>query len=184
MKGLYGQFACAMPRDPRMVAVGFAGRLVYMEAALYCRENLTDGVIDRLTLAFWTPDMPIRTKIAKLDRLAEVGALEVIPEGWRIPEDVWRAWNPTRSEVEAKRRAEAERKAEYRAQRAASRTSPNGTGADGRVTATHPSKQPKTEPETKTKTEPITTPSTSLRAAPDKRGELITGLFKTIEEAS
>jgi hypothetical protein len=154
VKGLYGQFACAMPRDPRMVAAGYDGRLVYMEAALYCRENLTDGVIDRLTLAFWTPDLPLKRKVAKLDLLAEVGALELIDVGWRIPEDVWREWNPTRSEVDSKRQLEAERKAEYRARRQMSQESPNGTGADGRVTATRCPRQPETEPKPETKTEP------------------------------
>jgi len=61
-------------------------------------------------------DVPRRLKLAKLEQLAEVGALERIDNGWRIPEKVWREWkNPTKAEVEAKRHAEAERKAEWRA---------------------------------------------------------------------
>jgi hypothetical protein len=184
VKGLYGQFSCAMPRDPRMVAAGFAARLVYMEAALYCRENLTDGIIDRLTLAFWTPDMPVRTKITKLDRLAEVGALEVIPAGWRIPEDVWREWNPTKDEVNSKRQLEAERKAEYRARRQLSQESPNGTQPDARVTATRCPRQPETEPKPETKTEPYKSPLDSYDAAHGDVGEVIKGMFQRTEDVA
>lgn len=124
---LYGQFDCALPRDPRMVAAGPLGRLVYIEASLYCRENLTDGIIDRLILPFFAVDVP--SKVRHLNRLADVGALEIIDVGWRIPLTVWRRWNPLKAEVDEHRRAEAERKAEYRAKRK-SQPSPNGTHPD------------------------------------------------------
>ncbi len=53
---LYGRFDCSMPRDRRMIAVGWQGRAVYFEATLYCRENLTDGLIERVALAQWMVD--------------------------------------------------------------------------------------------------------------------------------
>ncbi len=130
MKGLYGQFACAMPRDSRMVAAGPLGRLVYFEAALYCRENLTDGVIARAQLSFWTPDVTRQRKVKLLDQLATLGALHFCSEGWQIPMDVWREWNPLKSEVEEKRRQEAKKKADYRAKRqGVSDECPDGTNA-------------------------------------------------------
>src|SRR5688572_909332 len=99
MRGLFANLSSAAPRDPRLIAAGPMGRLVYYEAVLYCRENLTDGIIDRLIVPVFAVDVPVKTKVRHLDRLADVGALEVIDLGWRIPIDVWREWNPLRDEV-------------------------------------------------------------------------------------
>lgn len=90
---LHAQIACSMPRDPRMIAAGWQARAVYTEAILYCRENLTDGVIDRLAMPFWMPDMNPRTRVKHLDRLVELGALDPCEQGWKFPDHVWRRWN-------------------------------------------------------------------------------------------
>lgn len=191
MKGLYGQFACAMPRDTRMVAAGPLGRLVYMEASLYCRENLTNGVIERAQLSFWTPDVTRQQKVKLLDLLAELGALEIIDVGWRIPWRVWCEWNPTKEQVEEKRRQEAERKAEWRAKRTAqSATCPDDVPmGQERLSQRCPTPVPDSQRQRqsqshKPETEPSITPSRSLRPAANELGEVIKGLFGTVEEAA
>jgi hypothetical protein len=49
---LHAQLACALPRELTKKGVNWQQRAVYMEAVLYCRENLTDGVITRAELGF------------------------------------------------------------------------------------------------------------------------------------
>lgn len=112
---LYAKIDCASVRDPKMIAAGPLGRLIYWQAVLYCRENLTDGRIDALLLPLIALDIPNPKK--HMGRLVELGALEPIDGGWQIPDRVWRRWNPLKSEVDEKRAAEAERKAAYRESR-------------------------------------------------------------------
>lgn len=109
---LFAQVDVGFAREPRMVAAGAMARLLYVQAILYCRENLTDGVIDAWVLPLVAVD--IRTPGKHMARLVEVGALEVIPGGWRIPLPVWRKWNPLAAEVAAKRDAENERKRRWK----------------------------------------------------------------------
>jgi hypothetical protein len=113
----YANIACDLPRDTKMLMAGWQGRAVYVEGVLFARENLTDGVLERVALPLWMPDMNVKTRAKHLDRLAELGALETLDNGWRFPTHVWSRWNPSRSEVESKREAERQRKAEYRERR-------------------------------------------------------------------
>lgn len=112
-KGLYAQMSCTLPDKPEIIDAGPDCELVYYRAILRCRDNLTDGVIDRRRVARWFAGIRGRPK-AHLDRLVEVGLLEPHPDGWRIPLSVWIEWNPTREEVDAKREAESERKRLWR----------------------------------------------------------------------
>lgn len=155
---IYAQIACDLPRDPKMLMVGWQARAVYVEAVLFARENLTDGEIIRVALPLWMHDMNTKTRTKYLEQLANVGALERTDDGWRFPDRVWKKWNPTRSEVEEKREAERQRKAEYRRQRQAvrdvSQDCPNGTSAGvPRVSQARP-RQPEPEPEPKPKEKP------------------------------
>ena len=131
---LYAQFDVAMPRDRRMIKLGLLGRGLYVEVVFYCRENLTDGRIDPLELAYVAPDVSIATKKRLLNRMVELGSMEHDGDGWRIPFDVWCRWNPTKQQVEDKRAAEAQRKANFRKSvRGPSEDVPTGqtrTGAD------------------------------------------------------
>lgn len=164
--GLYARFDCGMPRDPKMSRAGALGRLIYMEAVMYSKENMTDGVIERVALAHFTVDIDAKTKTRELNRLAKLGALEQMKNGWRIPSDVWCRWNSTKEQVEQKRADAAARKAQYRAAKRsdASESVPpmsqwdnDGTGeAVPHVSSTpetEPKTEPKTEPETETETE-------------------------------
>lgn len=154
---LYAQIDCDLPRDPRMIAVGPVGRMMYVQCILYCRENLTDGVIDKLCLPLIAMD--IASPLKHLARLVEVGALVATNTGWKIPETVWRRRNPLKSEVDASRQAEAERKARYRekSQRDKQGT-PTGTASgqarDTNVTATGRPRQEEEEEKPEPKEEP------------------------------
>jgi hypothetical protein len=109
---LYSKIDVSLARDPRMIAAGPMARLLYIQAILYCRENLTDGHIDRLILPLVAVDIPKPSNL--MDRLVEVGAIELNGVGWQIPETVWRKYNPTKAEVEQMRQDAADRKRDYR----------------------------------------------------------------------
>jgi hypothetical protein len=167
MSGIYAQVSCSMTRDPRMIAAGWQARAVYVEAILYCRENLTDGIIDRLALPYWMPDMPVKARSKLLDHLVHVGALTTCEQGWSFPEGVWSRWNPSRAEVEAKREAEKQRKANYRARRRGETDPSQDVPMGQRVPATSRDKQPETETEPETKKET----SSHLSTDPREPGE-------------
>lgn len=153
---IYAQLSCEMPRDSRMIAAGPLGRLVYIEALLYCRENLTDGLIERIALKFWCPDIGTRARAKHLDRLAEVGALVQVDDGWAFPDHVWQKWNPSKSEVEGKRDAERQRKADYRAKRRDRHDhSPEDVPSGHIRPGTSRGRQPEPEPEEKPEPEPM-----------------------------
>lgn len=96
---LYAKIDVAIARDPRMIAAGPMARLLYIQAFAYCRENLTDGLIDRLLLPIIAVD--IKSPALLMSKLVKVGALEETCDGWRIPLRVWRKYNPMRADVEA-----------------------------------------------------------------------------------
>jgi hypothetical protein len=108
---LYAKIDVALARDPDLIGYPLA-RLLYIQAFCYGRENLTDGAIDRRLLPLVAPDIPTPAK--HVAYLVTIGKLEETPTGWRIPEGVWRRYNPLKSEVDEMRRAEADRKKSYR----------------------------------------------------------------------
>lgn len=96
---LYAKIDVALARDPELVGMPLA-RLMYVHCVLYCRENLTDGHIDRRVLTLAAVDIPNPRK--QMDALVKAGGkLEVTEAGWRIPEQVWRRFNPMKEEVDA-----------------------------------------------------------------------------------
>ena len=109
---LYVKLSTAFPDDPKVIDAGPMAELVYVRAILKCRESLSDGVIHKARVRRWFAGIQAPEK--QLRRLVDVKLLETCDEGWRIPMQVWRDWNPTRDEVDEKREAEAERKRAYR----------------------------------------------------------------------
>jgi hypothetical protein len=153
---LHAQVACSMPRELAKRGATWQTRAVYSEAILYCRENLTDGHISRGELPFWMPDMPAKTRAKHLDKLVDTGALLPDGKGWRFPDHVWRKWNPTKAEVDAKRTEEAARKADWRSRRKAERDAAvtglsqrdiNGTTTSVPALSHRCPRQPEPEPE-------------------------------------
>lgn len=98
---LYARFDVAMCRDPRMIEAGPAARMLYVQAVMYAKENLTDGLINARVLHLVAIDL--RNPRQLMSKLCQVGAMEEVEDGWQIPETVWRKWNPTRDEVEETR---------------------------------------------------------------------------------
>src|SRR4051794_15864790 len=122
---LHAQIACAMPRELARKGIGWQDRAVYTEGIYYGRENLTDGVITRSELGYWMPEMAVKERTRRLNAIRDAGALLDHPAGWQYPEHVWKKWGKLRSEVEAKRDAEAQRLRAYRERQRTERT-PNG----------------------------------------------------------
>lgn len=163
---LYAKMSCALPRDPRMIQAGPMARLLYMQAVLYCRENLTDGEIDHRILGLVAMDIP--DPVSEMDSLCEVGAMEECDLGWRFPMDVWTRWNPTRAEVEEMRSSEAERKRSYRDKKRTGSDVPEKSQRDN-SSRDETRKQPEVEPEgeRETKGEEVTTMSANADRGPD-----------------
>lgn len=148
---LYAQFDVGMPRDRRMILLGLLGRGLYIEVVMYCRENLTDGRIAAMELAHIAPDVSIATKKRLLNKMVALGSMECDGDEWWIPFDVWCRWNPTRAQVDEKRAAETQRKADYRAaKKEASVKVPPGqerTDADRDADVRDPRNTPQPQPQ-------------------------------------
>ena len=112
MSHLWAKIDVTLPRDTRMIKAGPLARLLYIQCVLYARENLTDGHIDAVLLPVIAVDIPRAKGLMSL--LVGVGAVDETEDGWVIPMDRWRRYNPLRSEIDALRKAETERKAAYR----------------------------------------------------------------------
>lgn len=125
---LYAKIDVALARDPELVGMPYA-RLLYIHVVCYCRENLTDGQIDRRVLPLVAVDIPQPSKW--MDELVKAGGkLEVTDTGWRIPEQVWSRFNPLKSEVDEMRRVEAERKKSWRDKHRTNGDVPAGHGKE------------------------------------------------------
>jgi hypothetical protein len=119
----------AIPRRDRAAAVG-----LWTLAGAWCAKNLTDGHLGEHMI----DELASSKKYA--DRLVEAGLWERT-EGGYLFHDWSSPWQPTRAEVEAKRKEEADRKAAWRAKRVAARSAgrePVDAGTDEPVPAGHP----------------------------------------------
>ena len=107
----------SLPDDPKIIEAGDLAELAFVRCILKCREHLTNGVIDRRSAPRWLAG--IRGKPAShMGRLLEVGLVEVHPDGWCIPIEKWKKWNPSAEDVERKRDEETERKEKKERQKA------------------------------------------------------------------
>ena len=159
MSGLYVKFSTGWPRKPEFRRAGPMARLIYVELAMFCKENLTDGAVDEANLADFAVDVP--KKRTHMQTLVDVGALEKTPTGWRIPLDVWCKWNPTKAEVEAKKEEERQRKAKYRKDKQSGECPEDvPTGHDGmsQTCPTTPEPEPLPEPTPEAESEPSQPP--------------------------
>lgn len=183
---LYAQFDCEFPDRPDVAEAGDLAELVYMRTVLRCRRYLTDGVVDHRVLTRWYAG--IRGKVeTHLSRLVAVGLLETHPDGWRIPLDVWSAWNPTKEEVQVKRDSEAERLRQVRAKKKeanAERTDVRGAYDDRTygVRTGQSETQSKTETETQSKSsspDPVhnSEPAPASRPDDDPIGTIIDAII-------
>jgi hypothetical protein len=178
---LHAQIACRLPDKVEIIDAGPMPELVYYRACLRVREYLTDGVIARQHLSRWFAGIPHPAK--HLARLVEVGLLLDHPEGWQFPDQVWRRWIPTRAAVQAKREAEAERLRAYREQKRAEREAYDKRTRVRTDSVRAAYREPEPEPLATSQSQ-SSSPSRYLRPAHGEVGEVIKGLFQTVEEAS
>ena len=116
--------------NPKVVAAKLDGAGLYARALAYCGDHLTDGYVPKE----WAEEVaPKRLR----QRLADVGLWTENGGRYHIPD--YLDFNPSRMEVEEKRRKEAERKAAWRA----SLRSPSGTdgGTDAGTPAVIPERR-------------------------------------------
>lgn len=153
---LYAAIDVGFPDDPKVIDAGDIAELVYLRCVLRCRQHLTDGVIDRRVLPRWLAG--IRGKATThMDRLVEVGLLCTHPDGWCIPLNAWKKWNPTKLEVEEKRDAEKQRKAEWRARQLSQRDTAGTDVGHQRQSGDVPDVSAPVKPEPALKPEPTST---------------------------
>lgn len=119
----------------KALRAGNAAMGVWVRAGSQCGKQLTDGFIDReVALTIGRP--------ADVKRLVDAGLWEPAEvdgrPGWRFHDFLER--NPSREEVEAKRKEEADRKAAWRAKRAAQKVGreQDTHGTDGNVPVGQP----------------------------------------------
>lgn len=113
-------------------------------ALSYCAGQLTDGVVDRGVVAEWMPNGPQGR--AAVAALVDAGLWGVHSEGWIIHD--WLDYNPSAQETRAKRRADADRQAEYRARRHAVTNSVSNAVTNSAPTRPDPLKKEQAERKT------------------------------------
>jgi hypothetical protein len=148
----YANIDCSLPFDPKIAKVGIQGEALYVRSILWCRANLTDGVIYLSSIPHLTVGM--RRWQSTITALVGVELWSTHPDGYCIPVYKWTRWNPLAVEVKAKRQGEAARKQAYRDRVSGSR--PNGTGASrptGTDSGTGWTRDGQRETETETETE-------------------------------
>jgi hypothetical protein len=121
----------AVLRDPKVMGTGWEGALLYIWGLTYAGEHETDGVIP--TAAMEAVPRWLKRPATVATKLVSAGLWESAKDGWRIHNFTKR--QPTRAELEARRkaeedrrRAEAERKAKWRAGRQSHGTDPGTPG--------------------------------------------------------
>ena len=107
MAGIYAKIECALLDDPDVAAAGPMAELLYIRSILYCRQNLTDGVIARGILPRLSTGIPgWRKAVAQLSEKL----WEECDEGYRIPLATWvkDGRNPLRADIEAAKPAKSD----------------------------------------------------------------------------
>ncbi len=97
-RGLWAKVSLSFPDDPKVIEAGHCAELAYLRCTLLSRQHMTDGVVHRARASRWLVGIP-GDPIEHMDTLARVGLMEATEDGWRIPETVWRTWNPTSEEL-------------------------------------------------------------------------------------
>lgn len=111
-----------MDRDPTLWMLCKA---VWTDAGCYASQHLTDGVVTRGALRRLVP--LDRAEIERAaDGLVSVGLWDEHPDGWAFHD--WHEYNPSRADVMAKRKRDADRK--RRARQDEHRACPSGQTAD------------------------------------------------------
>lgn len=99
---LFAKFDPKMASSKRVRRAGWEAELLYVRGILFCKDSMTDGVIDESQLEIVGLGIPLDlASLAK--RLVDVGLWESTKEGWRIAPDKWAEWQTTNDELESER---------------------------------------------------------------------------------
>lgn len=112
--GLYVQLDVNTPNDPKIIEAGERAELLYYRGLMFCKANWhQDGFITDGQLVRVAPDFTLLS--ARVRALVSTGLWQRVDEdlfgrgaGYQVT--AWLDRNPSRAQIEAKRRADAERK--------------------------------------------------------------------------
>ncbi len=113
--GSYAPLSANYYDDDAVIAAGERAEVLFTRGLAFCARNLNDGVITDLQLA--RIGVGLSAVKSRAQRLVDVGLWERLDgdlldtegTGYRVRR--WNKWNLTRSEIEAKQRRDADRKA-------------------------------------------------------------------------
>jgi hypothetical protein len=111
------RLAAGYQSDPRILAAGNAGELMWVRALAISRQTHTDGHVNHEHLAQLSRGFDRNRGPAIAGRLVTVGLWEPCDDGWRIPYERWSRWQVTESELVEQRAAATARQARWRARR-------------------------------------------------------------------
>ena len=100
-------------RHLRVAPVSKDAKLIAVNALTHIREQRTDGHISAGMLKIISAE--VGAKPAAHRELLETGLWEPDGDGWRMPS--WHDWNPPESEMDDRRRRDADRKRDWRQRR-------------------------------------------------------------------
>ena len=113
---IHVQLAVNFSKDPKVRALARFGRDargcrdLYVQMLCYCKENLTDGFVPLEEIGILVyPDTP-RSGKRDVDRLVEVGLVEVVKGGYHLPGFLKRNKSKAQVDAESAIKAEAGRK--------------------------------------------------------------------------
>ena len=121
---------------PKALRAGNEAWGAFTRMLAYCSTHLTDGTIDSEVAL----SIAARSKV--LDKLVTVGLLERVGDAFRVHD--YLKHNPSRAEVEAKRKAKTERQNRWRAKSGSPDEERQNTGKSARVDASQPPSQRRT----------------------------------------
>jgi hypothetical protein len=146
----WSKFDDAAPKSPKAVAAGNEAWGLWAAAVMYCNRHNTDGYVTLAALAVDCLPRPI--PLAKARKLAdELLNARLRPEGKGLFEldrnDMYRVhdfldWNPSKVEVESKRKLDRDRKRGGRGVDADSERNPRGLTSGGRADSVPPRASP------------------------------------------
>ena len=114
----YVRLSVTYADDPRILAAGDAGELMFLRCLAYAGKHETDGNVPR-TVAERFAKRPRKV----LETLVNVGLFEPVPEGFKITN--WDKWQTSKAALTQVRESGAERQRRHRTKKA---TAGNATG--------------------------------------------------------
>lgn len=98
--------------NPKIAGLSDKAFRLHMSALVYCARNLTDGAISEIGCRFSAAISKIERPNSVVNQLVSAGLWEPVENGWQIHD--YLDYNPSRAELEERRRLARERKRRQR----------------------------------------------------------------------